>query len=320
MSPPRDALARGAERLAAAGIESARLDARVLFAHATYPLRPIASLGTPPPQAGEDNKARTSLSSPACGGGGSRATASEPEGVSREALARFDGFLARRIAREPVAYITGTKEFWSLALAVGPGVLVPRPETETLIDEMLREFPDRAAPLRVVDFGTGSGAILAAVLTEFPGARGIGLDSSPRALAWARRNLERYGERCELAAADWADAPNTSFDVILSNPPYLTTAEVESAAPELAYEPRGALDGGPDGLAAYRALAPLIAARLKPDGRAFLEVGAGQGPAVAAILAACGLEILRIAPDLAGIPRCVVAVPEKTVGKVRASL
>lgn len=274
MSLPRDVLARGAERLAAAGIENARLDARVLLTHAA------------------------------------------------DDLVLYDRLLARRIAREPVTYITGTKEFWSLALDVGPGVLVPRPETETLIEQACREFPDRAAPLHAIDFGTGSGAILAAFLCEFPNARGLGIDDSPEALVWAERNIAKLGlsGRCELALADWTRAPETSFDVILSNPPYLTTAEVETAPPELGYEPRGALDGGTDGLAAYRALAPLIAGRLKLRGHAFLEIGAGQGDAVTAILAAAGLEIVRIVPDLAGIPRCVVVVPEKTVGKVSPSL
>lgn len=273
MSTSRDALARGAERLSAAGIENARLDARVLMAHA-----------------------------------------------ANDAL--YDQFLARRIAREPVAYITGTKEFWSLALDVGPGVLVPRPETETLIEEALREFPDRAAPLRVIDFGTGSGALLIAFLSEFANARGLGIDDSPDALAWAERNLAKHAMvgRCELSLGDWAQSPETSFDVIFSNPPYLTRDEIAAAPPELRYEPRGALDGGPDGLDAYRALAPVIARRLKPQARAFLEIGAGQGDAVASLLAAQGLETMRIAPDLAGIARCVVAVPEKTVGKGRASL
>jgi release factor glutamine methyltransferase len=274
MSGSRDAQAQGAEKLAAAGVENPRLEARVLLAHAA------------------------------------------------DDLALYDQFLTRRIAREPVAYITGTKEFWSLVLDVGPGVLVPRPETETLIEEALREFPDRAAPLSVIDFGIGSGAILAAFLSEFPNAHGLGIDNSPEALGWAERNLAKHGlsERCELTLADWSAAPATSFDIIFSNPPYLTRAEVEAAPPELGHEPRSALDGGPDGLATYRALAPLIAARLKSDGRAFLEIGLGQGDAVAAIFAAAGLQTLRIAPDLAGIPRCVVAAPQKTVGKVKASL
>jgi release factor glutamine methyltransferase len=274
MNAPRDALARGATRLAAAGIDNPRLDARVLLAHA----------------------------------------ADDP--------ALYDRFLARRIAREPVAYITGTKEFWSLVLDVGPGVLVPRPETETLVEEACREFPDRAARLRAIDFGTGSGAILAAFLCEYPNARGLGIDNSPQALGWAERNLRKHraGERCELTLADWSAAPGTSFDIVFSNPPYLTGDEIAAAVPELGHEPRAALDGGLDGLAAYRALAPLIAPRLKPEGRAFLEIGLRQGEAVMAILAAAGLETLRIVPDLAGIGRCVVAAQQKTVGKVRASL
>jgi release factor glutamine methyltransferase len=286
MSALRDALARGTERLGAAGIDSARLDARVLLASAMN-ISPEALL----------------------------AGAALPAA----AVQRFEAFIARRARREPVAYIVGKKEFWSLDLAVGPGVLVPRPETETLIEQVCREFPDRSAALRAADFGTGSAAILIAFLSEFPNARGIGIDSSAQALAWAERNIaaHRLTGRCELRRADWSAAPDGPFDVLFSNPPYLTQDEIEAAAPELVFEPRSALDGGRDGLGAYRALAPIMAARLAPNGRAFLEIGAGQSEAVSAILAGNGLETMRIAPDLAGVPRCVVAcrAVQKTLGK-----
>ncbi|HEY2071588.1 MAG TPA: peptide chain release factor N(5)-glutamine methyltransferase [Rhizomicrobium sp.] len=249
-----------ADRLAAAGIDSARLDARVLREHAN----------------------------------------------GDEAL--FEQFLTRRIRREPVAYITGKKGFWTLDLDVGPGVLVPRPETETLIEEALREFPDRQAPLRAVDFGVGSGAILLSFLSEYPGAVGLGIDRSRKALDWAERNARNLGfcRRWELVDADWSAAPPGEFDVIFSNPPYVTSTELSAAAPELGYEPEGALDGGADGLAAYRVLAPIVASRLNKRGVGFLEIGQGQGEAVRAILAAAGLETVRIVTDLSGIPRCVV--------------
>jgi release factor glutamine methyltransferase len=201
---------------------------------------------------------------------------------------------------------------------------VPRPETETLVEQAGLEFPDRSAPLRAADFGTGTGAILIAFLSEFPNARGLGIDNSSDALAWAERNVAAHGltGRCRFLRGDWSASPNEPCDVLFSNPPYLTRSEVGSGVPELAHEPRTALDGGEDGLGAYRAVAPLMAARLAPDGRAFLEIGVGRGEAVSAILAANGLETMRIAPDLAGIPRCVVACPvvQKTLGKGKAIL
>ncbi|HXL98728.1 MAG TPA: peptide chain release factor N(5)-glutamine methyltransferase [Rhizomicrobium sp.] len=286
MSALRDALARGTERLAAARIDSAKLDARVLLASAMNVSSDGLLAGAALPAA---------------------------------AFQQFETFIARRARREPVAYIVGKKEFWSLDLAVGTGVLVPRPETETLVEQACREFPDRSVPLRASDFGTGSAAILIAFLSEFPNASGVGIDSSAQALVWAERNIaaHRLTGRCELRRADWSAAPDGPFDVLFSNPPYLTQDEIGAAAAELAFEPRSALDGGRDGVEAYRALAPIIAARLAPNGRAFLEIGAGQGEAVSAILAANGLETMRIAPDLAGVPRCVVAclAVQKTLGK-----
>jgi release factor glutamine methyltransferase len=208
--------------------------------------------------------------------------------------------VARRVAREPVAYILGHKEFWSLDIAVGPGVLIPRPESETLIEQVLKHFPDRSAALDILDLGTGSGCLLAAALSEYPNARGTGIDSSPEALAWARRNL---GERAELILGDFTEAQG-AYDVILSNPPYITTSDIAGLAPEIRlHEPIRALHGGPDGLDAYRTLAPLIVRLLKPEGRAFLEIGAGQGPAVAELM-----KSKAIARDLAGIERCVIGL------------
>jgi release factor glutamine methyltransferase len=228
--------------------------------------------------------------------------------VLREAAAgdaEFESFTVRRIAREPVAYITGHKEFWSLDFAVGPGALIPRPDTETLLEQMLAHFPDRAAPLDVLDLGTGTGCLLVAALHEYRQARGAGIDSSAEALIWARRNVEKHGlqRRCELVLGDFAGMPG-AYDVILSNPPYIRSADIAALEPDVRlHEPRAALDGGPDGLDAYRALGPVLRRLLKPGGLAFLEIGAGQGEAAAGLL---GLEILGIAPDLAGIARAVI--------------
>ena len=289
MTVSTEVLANGAARLTAAGIASARLDARVLLSHV---------LGKSP------------------GGLVGRFE------VDTADLDNFDRMIARRAAGEPVAYIVGHKEFWSLDFDVGPGVLVPRPETETLIEQALREFPNRSAPLRAVDFGTGSGCIPLAFLSEFPNATALGLERSSEALVFARRNKAKFpfGSRLELLETDWANAPAGPFDIAFSNPPYLAQCELADVAPELRKEPRDALLAGADGLESYRALASIIAARLTPKGRAFLEIGVGQGEKVSAILAGAHLEILRAAPDLYGIPRCIVARPQKTVGMTGPSL
>jgi release factor glutamine methyltransferase len=264
-----------AQQLKTAGVESPRTEARLLYAHALGVRRDDTLSGDLKP--------------------------------TPEQAAAFAAMVARRIAREPFAYITGHKEFWSLDFAVGPGVLVPRPETETLIEEVLRVIADRNAPMAIADLGTGSGALLIAALKEFPRAAGLGLDSSPDALAYARRNVftHELSERAKLRLDDWAAAPDNRFDLIFSNPPYIPSAEIEALDPEVScFEPRAALDGGPDGLDAYRALAGLLPRILKKGGRAILEIGVGQ--AVEPIFAGSGLRLLGIAPDMAGIPRAVL--------------
>jgi release factor glutamine methyltransferase len=270
----RDLLHDAAGRLADAGVDSARTDARILLAHAMEVTREDLIAATRQPSAAE--------------------------------AALFESFVARRIAREPVAYIRGSREFWSLDFKVGPGVLVPRPETETLIEQALATFPDRNAALAIADLGTGSGALLIAALKEFPNARGTGFERSPEALAYAQANLARHGlsPRGEIVAADWNEADGP-FDLILSNPPYIPSADIEDLDPEVRlYEPRAALDGGADGLGAYRALAGLLPRLLKPGGLALLELGQGQSEHVELLLQ--GLAVVRVAPDLAGIPRVLV--------------
>jgi release factor glutamine methyltransferase len=273
-------LGDAALRLSVAGIDNPRLDARLLLAHAMS-VSPDALL--------------SSIDVPA------------------DARARFEAFLARRILREPLAYITGKKEFWSLEFAVGPGVLIPRPETETLIEQVLERFPDRSSALNVVDFGTGTGCLLAACLSEYPNARGLGVDTSDTALSWARRNIDRLGlsDRCGLELADWRRILSVQVDVIVSNPPYVQSRDISLLAPDVRFfEPVSALDGGEDGLEAYRALAPVIGRLLKPGGLLFWEIGAGQEKAVSAILAGQRIGIVAIATDLAGIGRCIVAGPD----------
>jgi release factor glutamine methyltransferase len=273
---PRDVLARGAALLAQAGIDTARLDARLLLAHAMgVPGDAPVSIGAVAPQQCE----------------------------------AFEALIARRASREPLAYITGMKEFWSLDFEVGPGVLVPRPETETLLEEGLRAFADRSAALEVLDLGTGSACLLIAALRSFPHARGEGVDVSVEALAWARRNVARHhlSLRCELRQGSWNDGAQRGFDAIFANPPYLSDRELAAAPLEISrYEPRLAFAAGEDGLDCYRSLAPAISRYLAPGGRAFLEIGRGQAGAVTGIFGSEGLEVSRIAPDLSGIPRCIV--------------
>jgi release factor glutamine methyltransferase len=240
------------------------------------------------------------------------------QGISQEALlrglsasARMDRLLPlldRRIAREPLALIVGHREFWSLDFAVSRDTLVPRPESETLIEAALVAFAGRPPPAAVLDLGTGTGCLLLAALSEFPSAFGIGVDRSPAAAALAARNAAALGlaNRAALVCGDWARALDARFDLVLCNPPYIATSEVVSLMPDVAhFEPRSALDGGLDGLAAYRSLCPDFARLLSSDGIAVLELGAGQACAVSALAGASGLAG-ELRHDLAGIARAIV--------------
>lgn len=219
---------------------------------------------------------------------------------------------ARRMQREPVARILGQKEFWSLPLSLTPDVLVPRPETETLVEAALDEVDHactRMEDLRLLDIGTGSGAILLALLHELPNATGIGTDRTAGALHAARANAERLGSvaRCRFVQCNFADAIAGRFDLILSNPPYIARAAIETLEPEVRdYDPWLALDGGADGLDAYRAIIAATPVLLAPSGRLILELGIGQDTAVAGLAAAAGLKVTGVRPDLAGIPRALV--------------
>ena len=174
---------------------------------------------------------------------------------------------------------------------------------------MIRYFPDKSAPLDILDLGIGTGCLLVAALSEYPNARGVGIDASDEALRWARRNVEKHrlAERCQLNLRNWNEVPHRSADVILSNPPYIRTEDIPTLAPEVRkFEPASALDGGPDGLDAYRSLAGLLGPILRSEGRVFLEIGPGQAEEVSAHMAAKGLKTAGTLTDLAGIPRCVV--------------
>ena len=220
---------------------------------------------------------------------------------------------ARRLKHEPVARIFGAKEFWSLTLDISEAVLVPRPDTETVVEAAL-DFVGRAGQrlekLRVLDIGTGSGALLLALLSELPNAIGTATDISAPALAIARANAERHGlgGRCSFVACDMAAPLQGPFDLIISNPPYIAHDEIATLVPEVRnYDPAIALDGGPTGLDGYRAIAAEAGRLLAPDGRIIVELGAGQEAAVRALFTKAGLQVGAARNDLAGIPRALGA-------------
>jgi release factor glutamine methyltransferase len=229
--------------------------------------------------------------------------------LTRAEAERLEAVLARRLAHEPVARIRGSKEFWSLPFAVTPDVLVPRPDTETVVEAALAVVGrDRA--LRIADLGTGSGAILLALLSELPTTYGIGTDRSERALAVARRNAVdlRLADRAGFVACDFADAVAGPCDLVVANPPYIPSDDIASLARDVRdYDPRLALDGGADGLSAYRVIAADAARVLVPGGWLVVEFGIGQAGAVAGLLARCGLAVPgEPRRDLSGRPRVVI--------------
>lgn len=231
--------------------------------------------------------------------------------LPEDAAQRLEALVARRERREPVSLILGRKAFWTLQLNVGPGVLTPRPDTETLLDVVLGAFaPERA--FTVLDLGVGSGAILLAILAERPLARGLGVDVSEEALVLARDNASNLGlaRRAAFLRGDWtAGLDGASFDLVVANPPYVASAEIAALAPEVRdHEPRLALDGGADGLDAYRRLAPEILRVLEAGGRFAVEIGAGQANAVQALFLEAGAGDLAVHPDLAGRDRVVAGV------------
>lgn len=227
--------------------------------------------------------------------------------VSAEQAAAVDVLVQRREAREPIGHILGTKAFWTLDLKVGPDVLSPRPETELLV-EVAMETLAKDRPARVLDLGVGSGAILLAVLSERPRARGVGVDASEAALVIAHHNAELHGltDRVTLQHGDWAEGIEGPFDLVLSNPPYIPSGDIAGLEPEVAkHEPRLALDGGPDGLEPYRQIVKALPRLLSPGGTFAFEVGIGQAEAVQAMAEAVGFVTATPRLDLSGIARVV---------------
>jgi release factor glutamine methyltransferase len=274
-------LCQAGQVLRAAAIENPRLEARLLLAHA---------IGTT-----------------------QEALLREPRAeVHEAAAARFRAALAARLDATPVAHILGQQGFWTLDLAVSPATLIPRADSEALVEAALEAFPDPEAPLRVLDLGTGTGCLLLAVLAERPRAFGVGVDLVPAAAALAAANAARNDlqDRAAFLAGDWAGALSGRFDLVLSNPPYIESAAISGLMPEVArHEPASALDGGPDGLDAYRRLATLLPGLLAPGGAAVLELGLGQRQAVEGLARAAGLTPAGCRQDLGGIERALVLRP-----------
>lgn len=268
------------EQFRAAGIESPELDARILIGHVL----------------GFDHAALASA-------------ANEP--ISRTSAANIKGLAARRLSGEPVARITGHKEFWSLRFSVMPAVLVPRPETETVVELALALLDcdgPRTRALRIADLGTGSGAILLALLSELPNTQGTGGDIDEDALAVARANATHLGltDRATFLASDYGAALEGPFDLIVSNPPYVASGDIATLPREVrAHDPRHALDGGADGLAAYRSIASHAPRLMKPGGYLVVEIGAGQEGGAAEVFSAGGLAIAATRHDLGGVIRAL---------------
>jgi release factor glutamine methyltransferase len=269
-STVRGALAAAAVRLAHSS-DSPRLDAEVLMAHA---------LGI-----GREEMLLARLDDPA--------------------PASFEGAIDRRVAHEPVAYIIGRRAFWTIELEVGPGVLIPRPDSETLIEAAIARFGS-AGPTSILDLGTGPGTLLLAALDQWPAAAGLGVDLSPQALAWASHNADRLGlaDRATFRTGEWADGLEGQYDLILCNPPYVESgAALPSDVAD--WEPAAALFGGPDGLDAFRRLAPEFGRLLAPGGIGCIEIGAGQQGPVANLFRNADFRT-ESRNDLNGIARCLV--------------
>ena len=280
--PPRRLIAEGAAELASAGIENPRLDAETMLAAACHSSR--------------------------------AAVISDRAEINQIARKRYAAMIARRMRREPLAYILGYKEFYSLEFEVTPAVLIPRPETETVVSAALEFIQDRGHT-RLCDLGTGSGAIALAIAANAPAAQLTATDISAEALAIARRNAAqlRLASRVRFRLANCLEpidgiGPLGRFDLIVSNPPYISDDQIATLAPEICrYEPRAALAGGRDGLELYRRIARAVTDHLENNGCAIVEIGMGQSAAVIEIMRDAGAISIKVIPDFAGIPRVLIA-------------
>jgi release factor glutamine methyltransferase len=271
------ALASARSTLARAGLESAALEARVLLGHVTSLTR-------------------------------EQLIVEDARDLTPEEEARFEALVERRVAREPVAYLIGEKEFFGLRFEVNSDTLVPRPDTETLVEAVLKFCKTLEHGPRILDLGTGSGVLLLAVLHGRPQATGLGVDRSPGALKVATRNAKALGldKRASFQEGNWTQGLEGPFDVIVTNPPYIPSRDMEGLMPDVRdFEPAGALDGGPDGLCPMRTIARDAGPLFAPGGLFCCEIGQGQAETAARILIDNGFGDVKCVPDLNGIARCV---------------
>lgn len=277
----KTALQRATDFLFQAGVEDASRDARILLSCATDVRMSELISGT-------------------------------PAHLDPKSAALFSEFILRRSRREPVSRILGARSFWKYDFLIGSGVLDPRPDSETIVEAAVSLMNGRLShELRIVDFGVGSGALLCSLLGEFPNASGIGIDLSEDACAIAQTNLAKLGfaGRGQIRCGEWKCVPPGHYDLIVSNPPYIEQGAIAGLEEEVRkWDPMLALDGGPDGLTAYRELAPVIAGSLALDGLALLEVGAGQMSQAAEIMHEAGLTAAKSICDLSGIERVLVVM------------
>ncbi len=270
-------LLSAAAKLKAAGIDNPRRDARILLAEVL----------------------------------GLESNANLPDKAPTEAQARkFAAMVKRRAKREPVSRILGRRDFWTLTLKLNKDTLDPRPDSETVVEAVLAHLTDRTGAYRILDLGTGTGCLLLALLSELPNATGLGVDIAPGAVRAARANASAagLGKRARFAVGNWSAGLRGRFDVIVANPPYIRKSDIQHLDPEVAkHDPKQALDGGRDGLDAYRAILKGLQAKAAPHALVAFELGQGQAGQVAGLLKAQQLQVLETRRDLAGIKRCIIA-------------
>lgn len=277
-----DLLAWGSGMLANGGIADARREARLLLGH-------IGKLTTEDMLAGR------------------------VAGLGDDVTQAYGASIERRVSGEPVSRIRGFREFWSLNFEISPATLDPRPDSEHVVEAVVKRLRERAiAAPRLLDLGTGTGCLLISAVSEISGATGVGVDLSAEAIHTARRNAARLGmaDRTRFLVGNWAATISAQFDAVIVNPPYIVSRTIDELAVEVRdFDPKLALDGGYDGLACYRDLAPQLRRLVGESGLVAIEIGIAQSTSVTSILAAQGLEVVEVVPDLAGIPRCIIGMP-----------
>ena len=277
-NPAAKLIQRAENNFSGIGIEKPRFEARILLAH-VLGIKPLDLISDP------------------------------YRNCSRKQMQQFESLVNQRARRVPISHLLGRREFWSLNFRVTRDVLDPRPDSETIVAEALKRFPTKKDPLSILDIGVGSGCLLLSVLHERPQASGLGTDVSQAAIDISTLNASRLGlaNRAEFECTRWVTGIKTTFDLVLCNPPYIATSKIELLEMEVrTYEPRLALDGGWDGLVAYRELIPELCKILNRKGIVIFEIGLGQAPDVISLAAECGLTTLAQPRDLSGHIRCLV--------------